>query len=130
MSVREGFQYRQNRDRNNAIKAWREQWENNNHSPEEKSLYEFMRKDRVDEVHYSGSSRNVGREGVPLPLGNSLIDGGTVFVSGPPGMEPPVTYRPTYTFSIDGAERKVTEACTANLRLLQRMVVQFETDRP
>jgi hypothetical protein len=35
-----------------------------------------------------------------------------------------------YNFTIDGAERKATEACAAYLTLLQRMVVQFEIDHP
>jgi hypothetical protein len=56
MSFRDGFQIRQDRPRNTAIKTWRAQWENNLTS-EEKSLYDFMQKDRVDEVHYSGRRR-------------------------------------------------------------------------
>jgi hypothetical protein len=124
-----GFQYRQNPTRNKAIKAWRGQWENNL-SPEEKTLYEFMRKDRVDEVHDSGSSRDVGQEGVPLPIGEHRIGGSIFTITGPPDMEPSVVYRPTYSFTTGGAERKVTEACAAYLALLQRMVAQCETDRP
>jgi hypothetical protein len=38
MSARNGFQVRQDRRRNGAIKAWREQWENDLY-PEEKRLY-------------------------------------------------------------------------------------------
>jgi hypothetical protein len=129
MSVRGSFQYRQSRQRNQAIKAWRTQWENLL-SPEERRLYEFMRKDRVDEVHDSGSSRTVGQEGIPLPMGTSQIDGGTIFIRGPPGMEPAVAYRPTYSFTIGGAERNVTEACAEYLALLQRLVAQFRADRP
>jgi hypothetical protein len=129
MSVRGGFQYRHNRPRNSAIKAWRAQWESNL-TPEEASLYDFMRKDRVDEVHDSGSSRDVGQEGVPFPIGTHHVDGGIVTISGPPGMEPSVAYRPTYSFTIDRAERKVTEACAAYLALLQRMVAQCEADHP
>jgi len=34
----------------------------------------------------------------------------------------------TFNFTIDGVERKATEACVAYLALLQRMVSQFETD--
>ena len=41
-------------------------------------------------------------------------------------MEPAIAYRPTYSFTIGGAERKVTEACTAYLTLLQQMVAQCE----
>jgi hypothetical protein len=109
MSVRDGFQYRQNRPRNTAIKAWRAQWESNL-TPEEKTLYEFMRKDRVAEVHDGGSSRNVGREGVPFPIGTHHVDGGIITVGGPPGMPPVVVDKRTFYFSIDGAERKATGA--------------------
>jgi hypothetical protein len=63
MSVRGEFHYRQNRVRNEAIKAWRTQWENNL-SPEGKSLYKFMREDRVAEIHDTGSSRSVAQEGI------------------------------------------------------------------
>jgi len=129
MSVRGGFQYRQNRPRNNAIKAWREQWESDL-TPEERTLYDFMRKDRVDEIHDSGSSRDVGQEGVPFAIGTHHVDGGSVTISGPPGMEPAVAYRPTYSFTIGRAERKVTKACAAYLALLQRMVAQCEADHP
>jgi hypothetical protein len=86
--------------------------------------------DRNDEVHKSGSSRSVAQEGVPLPMGTSHRDGGTVLISGAPGMPPPVAYKPTYSFTIDGAERKATEACTEYLTLLQRMVAKFEADHP
>jgi hypothetical protein len=93
MSVRDGFQIRQDRPRNTAVKAWREQWERSL-SADEKSLYDFMHKDRVDEVHYHGSSRDVGQEGVPFPIGTHHVDGGMVTISGPPGMDPAVAYRP------------------------------------
>jgi hypothetical protein len=124
MSVRGGFQIRQNRPRHVAIKAWREQWEDNLTS-DEKTLYDFMRKDRVDEVHFTGSSRDVGQEGISLPIGTHYLNGGMVIISGPPGMEPAVAYRPTYSFTIGGIERRVTEACAAYLTLLQRMVADF-----
>jgi hypothetical protein len=39
-------------------------------------------------------------------------------------------YKPTFNFTIDGAERKATEACAAYLVLLQRMVATFEADHP
>jgi hypothetical protein len=45
-------------------------------------------------------------------------------------MEPAVAYRPTYSFTIGGTERKVTDACTAYLALLQRMVDDFAAANP
>ena len=125
MSVRNGFQIRQDRPRNAAIKAWRVQWESSL-SLGDKTLYDFMRKDRVDEVHLSGSSRDVRPEGVELPIGTHLIDGSIVTIGGPPGMEPAVAYRPIYNFTIGQTERRVTEACTAYLALLKRMVADFD----
>ena len=124
MSVRDAFQIRQDRPRNAAVKAWRERWECDL-AADEKNLYDFMHKDRVDEVHYRGSNRDVGQEGVSFPIGTHQVDGGMVTISGPPDMEPAVAYRPTYSFVIGGTERKVTEACAAYLALLQRMVADF-----
>lgn len=129
MSVRDGLQIRQNRARNTEIKTWREQWENNL-TPEEKTLYDFMQKDRVDEAHYSGSRRQVGQEGIPLAIGTHHIDGGVVMIGGPPGMEAAIAHRPTYSFTIGGIERKVTEACSAYFALLQRLVADFARADP
>jgi hypothetical protein len=129
MSVRDGFQIRQDRPRNTAVKAWREQWERAL-SADEKNLYDFMHKDRVDQVHYHGSSRDVGQEGVPFPIGTLHVDGGMVTISGPPGMDPAVAYRPTYSFIIGGADSRVTGACAAYLALLQRMVADFAAANP
>ena len=127
MSVRNGFQYRQNRRRNQAIKAWRAQWENNL-SPDEKSLYEFMRKDRVAEVHHSGSTRTVGEEGVVLPAGKYRTRDGIFIRHQLPTVSPNLVYRPSYSFTIDGADCKATEVCREYLALLRHMVAQFEAD--
>jgi len=130
MSVRGGFHYRQNRKRNEAIKAWRAQWENNL-SPYERSLYKFMHEDRVAEVHDSGSSRSVAQERIDLPIGTPSTPSTFIMSSdGIPRMAPAVVYKPTYNFTIDGAERKATEACATYLSLLQKMVAQFEADHP
>jgi hypothetical protein len=61
MSVRDAFHVEQDRNRNNAIKAWKKVWEVRL-TPEEKRLYDFMREDRKHEVHRSGSSRKAGTE--------------------------------------------------------------------
>jgi hypothetical protein len=45
-------------------------------------------------------------------------------------MEPVVAYKPTYSFTIGGTERKVTEACAAYLELLQRMAADFAAANP
>jgi hypothetical protein len=130
MSFRDGFQIGQDRPRNTAIKTWRAQWENNLTS-EEKSLYDFMQKDRVDEVHYSGSSRDVGEEGVPLPSGIYRTPHDGIFGSDDlPTAGPNLVFRPTYSFTINGTDRKVTDACRAYLALLQRMMADFEAANP
>jgi hypothetical protein len=130
MSVRDGFQVRQNRPRNTAIKTWRAQRESNL-TPDEKTLYDFMHKDRNDEVHYTGSSRDVGQESIPLPIGTHYLGGSMVIINVPHGVEPaPVAYRPTYSFTIGTAQRSVTEACTAYLELLKRMVAEFAASNP
>jgi hypothetical protein len=61
------------------------------------------------------------------------VDGGTITVGGIPaplsGLKPTVILsRPTYSFSIDGVDRKVTEASAEYLALLRQMVAQFEAD--
>jgi hypothetical protein len=128
MSVRGEFHYRQNRARNEAIKAWRTQWENNL-SAEEKSLYKFMREDRVAEIHDTGSSRSVVHEDIELGIGEHRLAGEMQAVFGPPGTTVVIKTN-VYNFTIAGAKRKVTEACAAYLGLLRRMVPQCETDRP
>jgi len=131
-AARNGFKVRQDRARNDRIKAWCEDWESSL-SPDEKQLYRFMREDRVAEHHHGGSARERGQEGVGFGFGeHRLPEGGTIYVSGIPAplggdAGPPVTaYRPTYTFTIAGSERKVTDACGAYLALLKRMVAEFE----
>jgi len=100
-------------------------------TPQEKALIKFMVDDRNDEVHESGSSRSVAEESVPLPMGTyRTADGIFNLDGGPPGMPPVVAYRPTFNFTIDGVERRATEACAAYLALLQRMVTRFEADHP
>jgi hypothetical protein len=99
--------------------------------PEEKGLYKFMRKDRVAEVHHSGSNRSVGQESVEFPGGRNRTNEGLFETNGGPlGTERSVAYRKTYHFNIDGVDRKVTEACKAYFALLKRMVAEFEAAPP
>jgi hypothetical protein len=128
MSVRGEFHYRQNRVRNEAIKAWRTQWENNL-SPEGKSIYKFMRENRVAEIHDTGSSRSVAQEGIELGIGEHRLPGGMHAVFGPPGTTAVIKTN-VYNFTVAGVKRKVTEACAAYLELLRQMVAQCEADRP
>jgi len=72
MSVRDAFHVEQDRNRNNAIKAWKKVWEVRL-TPEEKRLYDFMREDRKHEVHRSGSSRKAGTENRELGPGTHKL---------------------------------------------------------
>jgi hypothetical protein len=121
--------YRLRHEQGVIYKPWRGAWDATL-SPSERGLMKFIDDDRRVEVHDSGSSRNVAREGVVFPIGTHQVSSGILTISGPPGMQPAVGYRPTYSFTIDGADRKVTEACAEHLTLLRRMVAQFEADHP
>ncbi len=102
-----------------------------NLTKQEDTLIKFMVDDRNVEVHESGSSRNVSEGvGVELRAGTHQVDGGVMEIAGPPGVTLAVISKPKYGFTIDGAERNVTEACASYLTLLRRMVLQFEADHP
>jgi hypothetical protein len=126
--------YRLRHERGATYKPWRQAWDARI-DPKECALMKFMADDRASEVHESGSNRSVGQEGIKLGIGTHHIDGGTVTIGGIPtplsGVESAaVAYRPTYSFTIDGTDCKVTEACAAHLALLQRMVAEFEVGHP
>jgi hypothetical protein len=117
--------YRLRHEQGATYKSWRKGWDAGL-LPEQCGLMKFIDDDRAEEVHESGSKRSVGQEGVKFGIGTHHVDGGMVIIAGPPGMEPAVGYRPTYSFTIDGTDRKVTEACATHLTSLQRMVAEFE----
>jgi hypothetical protein len=103
---------------------WRKAWDAKL-APRENSLIEFMVDDPNKDIHEPGSPRNVGQEGVGFGIGTRPVDGGTITVGGIPaplsGEKPAVIlYRATYSFSIDGIDRKVTEASAEYLALLRR----------
>lgn len=116
--------YRLRYEQQASYKAWRKAWDARL-TPEENSLIKFMVDDRIDEVHKSGSSRSEAKESVRFGIGAHHRDRGRITVSGLPGMPPNLIDKPIYNFTIDGAERRATEACAAYLALLRRMVVQF-----
>lgn len=123
--------YRLRHEQAGIYPAWRTAWDANL-APQESTLIKFMVDDRNDEVHERGSSRTIAQEGVEFGIGEHRLPGGggMISISGPPTMPPAVLYRPTYSFTIDGANCKATEACREYLALLRRMVSQFETDHP
>jgi hypothetical protein len=89
---------------------------------------EFMAGDRRDDVHESGSSLAVGQESVELGVGEHKLRDGIYTISGPPGTKA-VMHKPTYSYTIDGSEKKVTDACTEHLELLRKMVTELEADQ-
>jgi hypothetical protein len=127
--------YRLCHEQKAIYKPWRKTW-NTRLRPDENSLIKFMVDDRNDEVHESGSSRSVGQEDIKVGVGSSYSDGsGTLEVFGSPSAlldvdTAAIIQKRTYSVTIDGAERRATEACAAYLALLQRMVAQFEADHP
>ena len=109
-------------------KPWRAAW-NAQLGIEEDRLLKFMADDRAAEVHKSGSARVIGREGVQIS--GVLPDGqGTITECGPPDAPSGVQYRPTYGYTINGIDRRATDACREYLALLQRMVSEFEVANP
>jgi hypothetical protein len=127
--------YRLRHEQGAIYKPWRKAWDARL-APEQRSLMKFIDDDRAKEVHDSGSSRNVRQEGVKFGIGTHHLDGGgTLTIGGIPtplsGIESAATiYKPTYSFTIDGTDRKVTEVCGTHLALLQKMVADFEADHP
>ena len=130
MTVRTSFHVRQNRTRNAAITSWRRQWKTSL-NPKEGAFYDFMREDRVAEVHGSGSSRSVKTEDRELAFGTHKLASGTWDVMGSPQLAPSaVTNTPAYYFTIAGTERKATDVCAEYLTLLERKVERFKAEHP
>ena len=128
MSVRGAFHIKRDRKRNEAVRKWKEDWEARL-TPEERCLWDFMRLNRNDEVHSTGSSRIVKTEEIKVGIGSSYSDkSGTLEVWGSPMAGPAVIHKPTWYFTIAGTDRKATEACGEYLRLLEKMVAKFKAN--
>jgi hypothetical protein len=109
--------------------TWRTAWDATL-TQAQQGLIKFMVDDRNVEVHRGGSSRVVKTENREFGPGTYSLASGTMEdVVGPPGVFPLVTIRtPAYYFTIDGIERKATEACGEYLALLEQMVAAFKAD--
>ena len=128
MSVRGAFHVSQDRERNKAVKEWKEAWEDRLTS-KQRCLWDFMRKDRAHEVHRSGSSRRTGTVNIELGAGTHQLKSATVTIAIPPGVPSGIHMQmPTYNFTIGGTERRVTEACNEYLALLKQMVAKFRAE--
>jgi hypothetical protein len=110
-------------------RTWRTAWDVTL-TEAQRSLIKFMVDDRNDEVHESGSSRVVKTEDRGLGPGTHSFAFGTIEVAGGiPGVgASAVIQTPTYNFTIDGSERKATDACGDYLALLEQMVAKFKAD--
>lgn len=117
-----------------AIDKWTAIWKDGL-SPEEESLYNFMRKNRGAEVHGRGSSHNVKQDVIQVGVGGVYSDeSGTLTVMGSnipgSGIGGASIFKPHYYFTLEGVERDVTEVCAEYLALLERMAAQFKADKP
>jgi hypothetical protein len=134
-SFRGEFHVRQDRNRNNAITAWRKAWEDGL-SRDDNALYQFMGKDRNAEVHHEGSARSVKME--EIPVGNIYSDAsgtvaaasGTLMAAGLGDVSGTAIRKPVYYFTIKGRERKATDACAKYLTLLDWMLAKYKDVQP
>ena len=113
------------RHEHKAYEPWRKTWDPRL-TPAENGLIKFMTVDRDEEFYENGSGRSGGQEGIEFDIGAHHRPGGPVPIGGRHITE----YTRSYSFTIDGVDRKVTEACGAYLALLERMVAQFQADLP
>jgi hypothetical protein len=93
-------------------------------SPDERRLMKFMIDDRNFEVHESGSNRAELENQIPV-YGSYQDKSGEVTVSAPP--EKPATFiiKPTYSFTINGQQVPILEACRRYIELLDRLVADY-----
>jgi len=118
--------YRLRHGQKEIYETWRIDWDAAL-SQAQQGLIKFMVDDRNVEVHRGGSSRTVTTENRELGPGVHKLASGANEVFGLPGWS---AFIPTaaYYFTINGTERKVTEACEEYLGLLKQMVAKFKAD--
>jgi hypothetical protein len=138
LSAARSVDYRLRHEQKAVYETWREQW-NDAHRKED-ALVKFFVDDRGIEVHESGSGRNVKQESIPVRGHYSDASGTVEAFSTPlplavadgvsPGERDVVIKKPAYFFTIEGTERKATEACADYLAVLTQIVEQFKADHP
>jgi hypothetical protein len=133
-AARGAYRVEQDRQRNAAVKHWKANWEGQL-TGDDKRIYDYLAKDRVAEMHKSGSNRNVTLDKIALPVGAVYSDkSGTVTSMGSnipgTGMGGAAIYKPRYTFTIDGVKHDVTGVCAKYLALLEGMAAKFRADNP
>jgi hypothetical protein len=134
LSASKTVDYRLRHEHDAAYQPWREKW-NSTLTAQEARLIEFMVDHRNLDVHESGTGHGVKNEKIAVS-GTYADKSGTVTISAPPlvlggpQQNPSAAFviKPTYNFTVDGVERKATEACGEYLVLLERMLKKFEAD--
>jgi hypothetical protein len=136
LSAARTVDYRLRHEHKATYEPWRKKWDATLTS-RDASLIKFMVDDRNLEVHESGSGRGVKDEQIAV-RGSYSDKSSTITVGAPPlplggpQQNPPAAFiiKPAYNFTIDGVERKATEACGEYLVLLERMLEKFRADYP
>jgi hypothetical protein len=123
--------YRLRHEQRATYEPWRKAWEATL-PKNELELIIFLNDERRVEVHESGSGRTAKLEGFEV-LHSYSEESGTLEVSGVPhtlgGSGAKATiYKPAYSFTIQGDERRATEVCEQYLLLLKKMLGQFVTE--
>jgi hypothetical protein len=120
--------YRLRHEQGATYSEWRTAWDATL-TWEQQALIKFMVDERNVEVHESGGStpsvETMIRE---LKAGTYRLPGGTYTIAGPPGATLASVPFSAYCFTIDGTDRRVTEACGEYLALLEQMVAKFKAD--
>jgi hypothetical protein len=125
LSAARSVDYRLRDEHKATYEPWRKTWDTRL-TLAENGLIKFMTVNREEEFHDSGSGRSGGQEGIEFDIGAHRRPGRSTIIGGRHISE----YAPNYSFTIDGVDCKVTEACGAYLALLERMVAQFQADLP
>jgi hypothetical protein len=135
LSAARTVDYRLRHEQAATYPSWRTAWDARL-PPNERTLIKFLVDDRNIEVHESGSGRSMKTAEIPLSGNTTYSDeSGTLTVLAPPraltGNVGPdaVIMKPSYHFTIDGAERKATDACAEYLSLLTRMVQELKAEQ-
>ena len=129
LSASRSIDYRLRHEQSAIYPVWRDSW-NAALAPNDDQLMKYMADDRALEVHRSGSGRSASLEYSAMQ-GNTYSDNsGVLTVFAPPETPPATIGKPAYYFTINGANKRVTEACTEYLTLLDRMVADFKAAHP
>ena len=129
LSASRSIDYRLRHEQSANYPAWRDSW-NAALAPNDDQLMKYMADDRALEVHRSGSGRNATVEYSDIPSSTYSDGSGVLTVFAPPGTPLGTIGKPAYYFTIGGAYKRVTEACTDYVALLDRMVTDFKAANP